>query len=126
MLSKEDNFLLTQISRGTLMGTLLREYWLPMLFSNELVADGRTLKVKLLGEELVAFRDTSGRVDLIGQNCPHRGSTMYFARNENNGIRCVYHGWMYDVTGQCIDMQNEPASSNFKEKISLLAYKTQE
>jgi phthalate 4,5-dioxygenase oxygenase subunit len=126
MLSKEDNLLLTQVSRGTSMGTLLREYWLPMLFSNELVADGRTLKVKLLGEELVAFRDTSGRVGLIEQNCPHRGSTMYFARNENNGIRCVYHGWMYDVTGQCIEMPNEPESSNFKEKISLLAYKTQE
>jgi phthalate 4,5-dioxygenase len=126
MLSKEDNELLTQVSRGTPMGNLLREYWMPILFTDELVADGRTMKVKLLGEDLVAFRDSSGRAGLVEANCPHRGAPMYFARNENDGLRCVYHGWMYDVTGRCVDMPNEPASSNFKEKVKLAAYKIRE
>ena len=126
MLSKEDNTLLTQVSRGTPMGNLLREYWMPILFSDELTAGGRTMKVKLLGEDLVAFRDSSGRPGLIEANCPHRGAPLYFGRNENDGIRCVYHGWMYDVTGACVDMPNEPAHSNFKDKVKLNAYKLRE
>lgn len=126
MLSKEDNQILTQVSRGTPMGNLLREYWMPILFSHELKAGGRTMKVKLLGEDLVAFRDSSGRPGLIAANCPHRGAPLYLGRNENDGIRCVYHGWMYDVTGACVDMPNEPASSNFKDKVNLVAYKIRE
>jgi hypothetical protein len=82
MLSKEDNTLLTQVSRGTPMGTLLREYWMSILFSDELTTDGRTMKVKLLGEDLVAFRDSSGRPGLIEANCPHRGAPLYFGRKK--------------------------------------------
>jgi phthalate 4,5-dioxygenase oxygenase subunit len=87
MLSKEDNTLLTQVSRGTAMGTLLREYWIPFLFSGELTVDDRTMKIKLLGEDLAAFRDSSGRPDLVEANCPHRGAPRYFGRNGNDDIR---------------------------------------
>src|SRR6267142_3298846 len=117
MLSTEDNELLCRSGRGTLMGDLLRQYWLPALPSRELPeADGEPKKVRLLGEDLVAFRDTQGRVGLVAENCPHRGASLFFGRNEDCGLRCVYHGWKFDVTGRCVDMPNEPAESLFKDK----------
>jgi len=123
MLSREDNELLCRVGRGTPMGELLRQYWLPFLPSSELPAlDGPPKKVRLLGEDLVAFRDTQGRVGLMGENCPHRGASLFFGRNEECGLRCVYHGWKFDVTGRCVDMPNEPVESLFKDKVRARAY----
>ena len=122
MLSREDNELLCRVGPGTPMGQLLRQYWMPVLKSTDLVADGQPQRVKLLNEDLVAFRDTSGRIGLLGEHCSHRATSLSLARNENNGLRCVYHGWMYDVNGRCVDMANEPESSRYAEKIRHPAY----
>src|SRR4051794_33699126 len=123
MLSKEDNELLTRVGPGTPTGELLRRYWQPALLAAELPEpDGAPLRVRLLGEDLVAFRDTSGQVGLLGAHCPHRGASLFFGRNEECGLRCVYHGWKFDVTGQCVDMPSEPPESNFKDKIHHIAY----
>jgi phenylpropionate dioxygenase-like ring-hydroxylating dioxygenase large terminal subunit len=127
MLSTEDNELLCRIGGGTAMGELMRQYWLPAIASNELPApDCPPLRVKLLGEELIAFRTTSGAVGLIQNACPHRGASLFFGRNEEEGLRCVYHGWKFDVTGACVDMPSEPAESNFKNKVRARAYPTHE
>ncbi|MEA2641610.1 MAG: hypothetical protein QOF51_3004 [Chloroflexota bacterium] len=127
MLSREENELLTKVGPGTPMGDLMRQYWAPALLSNELPErDGPPIRVKLLGEELIAFRDSTGKVGLFAQNCPHRGASLFFGRNEEEGLRCVYHGWKFDVSGQCVDMPNEPAESNFKSKIKTTAYPCQE
>ncbi|HET6315771.1 MAG TPA: Rieske 2Fe-2S domain-containing protein, partial [Chloroflexota bacterium] len=126
MLSASDNELVTRIGAGTPMGDLLRLYWIPCLFSWEVDADGSPERVRLLGEDLVAFRDTSGAVGLIRNNCPHRGASLFFGRNEENGIRCVYHGWKFDTAGQCVDMPNEPAESDFRGKVRAMAYPCRE
>src|ERR687885_175434 len=122
MLSAADNELLTRVGPGTPMGDLLRQYWIPFLFSWEVTGDGAPERVRLLGEDLVAYRDTSGQVGLLGDHCPHRGASLFFGRNEENGLRCVYHGWKFDVTGACVDMPNEPPESNFKDKVRVVAY----
>jgi len=108
MLSKADNELLTRVGPGTPMGDLMRQYWLPVLHSWELEPDGPPLRVRVLGEDLIAWRDTDGRPALIRENCPHRGASLFFARNEECGLRCVYHGWKFDVDGKCLDQPNEP------------------
>ena len=123
MLSSEDNELLCRVGRGTPMGELLRHYWMPCLPASELPApDCPPKKVRLLGESLIAFRDTRGEVGLLGANCPHRGASLFFGRNEECGLRCSYHGWKYDVTGRCVDMPNEPEDSTFKDKVRARAY----
>ncbi|HEU0166216.1 MAG TPA: Rieske 2Fe-2S domain-containing protein, partial [Chloroflexota bacterium] len=127
MLSKEDNELITRVGRGTPMGEALRRYWIPAILSEELPGpDSDPLRVRLLGEDLVAFRDSNGQVGLIQNNCPHRGASLFFGRNEEAGLRCVYHGWKFDTTGQCVDMPNEPAESNFKNKVKATAYPCRE
>src|SRR5207249_1824336 len=126
MLSKEDNELLCRVGPGTLMGDLMRQYWLPFLYSWEVEPDGPPLRVRLLGEDLVVFRDSAGKVGMLAANCPHRGASLFFGRNEEAGLRCVYHGWKFDVAGNCMDMPSEPAESNFKEKIHHTAYPTVE
>jgi phthalate 4,5-dioxygenase len=127
MLSKEDNELITHTGPGTPMGELMRRFWFPAMLSTELPEpDAAPLRVRLLSEDLVAFRDTNGEVGLLAANCPHRGASLFFGRNEECGIRCVYHGWKFDVTGQCVDMPSEPAESNFKSKIRATAYPTRE
>ena len=127
MLSSSDNELLTRVGPGTPMGQLFREYWLPVLLSSELPdRDGPPLRVRMLGEDLLAFRDTQGSVGLLGENCPHRGASLFFGRNEEAGLRCVYHGWKYDVTGRCVDMPNEPPESNFRDKVRHTAYPCRE
>jgi phthalate 4,5-dioxygenase len=126
MLSKQDNELLTRVGPGTVMGDLMRQYWMPFLYSWELEVDGAPLRVRLLGEDLVAFRDSQGQVGLIEANCPHRGAGLFFGRNEESGLRCVYHGWKFDVSGQCVDMPSEPAESNFKHKVRATAYACRE
>src|SRR3981081_3798290 len=113
MLSREDNELLCRVAPGTVMGDLLREYWLPFLLTSELPSvDSDPVRVRLLGEDLIAFRDSSSRVGLLAHNCPHRGASLFFGRNEENGLRCVYHGWKFAVDGSCVDMPNEPAESD--------------
>ena len=127
MLSPADNEIMCRVGPGTPMGNLLREYWMPALPSKELPEpDCAPKKVRLLGEDLVAYRTTSGKVGLMATSCPHRGASMFFGRNEEEGLRCVYHGWKFDVDGNCVDMPNEPAESNFKHKIKGTAYPTWE
>ena len=122
MLSAEDNALITRVGPGTPMGKLLRCYWMPFLLSADVQADGRPERVKLLGEDLLAFRNTAGDVGLVQERCPHRRASLYFGRNEACGIRCIYHGWKFDVDGTCVDLPSEPEGSNFREKIHLTAY----
>jgi phthalate 4,5-dioxygenase len=125
MLSASDNRLLTQTARGTTMGEYLRRFWTPFLLSNELPApDCPPVRVRLMSENLVAFRATDGTVGLVQAACPHRRASLFWGRNEENGIRCVYHGWKFDATGQCVDMPSEPDESNFKSKISITSYPT--
>ena len=123
MLSREDNELLTRVAPGTPMGNTLRRYWLPALLAWELPEpDCPPVRVKLLGEELVAFRDSAGRLALLDEFCPHRRASLFFARNEACGLRCVYHGWKFDAAGHCVDMMNEPEELHFKDKIRIAAY----
>ena len=127
MLTAEDNELLCRIGPGTPMGNLLRQYWIPALLPNELPApDCPPMRLRMLGENLIAFRTTSGAVGIIQNSCPHRGASLFFGRNEDEGLRCVYHGWKFDVAGACVDMPSEPAESNFKSKVHAKAYPTQE
>jgi phenylpropionate dioxygenase-like ring-hydroxylating dioxygenase large terminal subunit len=127
MLSTQDNELLCRVGPGTPMGDLFRQYWLPAVRSDELPGpDSPPLRVMLLGEKLIAFRMTSGKVGLMQDACPHRGASMFFGRNEEEGLRCVYHGWKFDQTGACVDMPSEPAECNFKNKVRATAYPTHE
>jgi phthalate 4,5-dioxygenase len=127
MLTKEDNEILTRVGPGTPMGNLLRRYWMPAVLSTEVPSpDSPPVRVRLMSEDLVAFRDTNGSVGLFAVNCPHRGASLFFGRNEETGLRCVYHGWKFDVTGACVDMPSEPAESNFKGKVRAKAYPTHE
>src|SRR5690348_12761607 len=117
---------LTRIGPGTIMGDLMRQYWLPAVKSSELVAGGDPLRLMLLGERLIAFRDSAGRVGVMDHRCPHRCASLFLGRNEEGGIRCVYHGWKYDVTGQCIDQANLPPGKAFADKVRAKAYRTVE
>ncbi len=127
MLSKTNNERVTRTGPGTPMGTAMRRYWIPAMLSAELShPDSDPVRIRLLGEQLVAFRDTEGRVGLLAHNCPHRGASLFFGRNEESGLRCVYHGWKFDVDGNCVDLPNEPAESDFKHKVRAVAYPTVE
>ena len=122
MLTAEENALLTRVGPGTLMGDLMRQYWIPVVQSAELAAGGRPKRVRILGEDLVAYRDPAGRAALVSELCAHRRASLYFARNEASGLRCVYHGWQYAPDGRCIDQPNERPESNFQDKVTLPAY----
>src|SRR5205807_6523222 len=127
MLIQEENELITRVGPGTPMGNLFREYWLPAMLSKELPPpDCDPVRVMLLGEKLIAFRDSNGKVGLLANNCPHRGASLFFGRNEEAGLRCVYHGWKFAADGTCVDMPNEPAESDFRNKVKAVAYPTQE
>jgi len=127
MLSVELNETISHVGPGTVMGNFMREYWLPALLSSELPnPDCDPVRVRMLGENLIGFRDTSGKVGLIENLCTHRGASLFFGRNEEGGIRCVYHGWKFDTSGNCIDMPNEPPESNFKSRIKARAYPCEE
>jgi len=105
------------------MGELFRRSWIPALLAEELPAnDSPPVRVKLLSERLVAFRDSQGRYGLIDEFCPHRGASLWFGRNEDCGLRCPYHGWKFDVTGQCVEVPSEPAESGFAQKVKLKSY----
>src|SRR5262245_39426012 len=123
MLTRDDNEPLCPVGPGTATGNFMRQYWIPALMSSELPEpDGPPVRVRLLGENLIAFRATSGRVGLIQNHCPHRAASLFFGRNEEDGIRCVYHGWKFDITGQCMDMLSEPEESDFASKVKARAY----
>ena len=123
MLKAEINELLTQTGPSTPMGELFREYWIPALLAEELPDDDcPPVRVKLLSERLIAFRDSQGRYGLIDEFCAHRGVSLWFGRNEESGLRCAYHGWKYDVTGSCVEIPSEPANSTFHCKVKLTAY----
>ncbi|MGQ0650930.1 MAG: Rieske 2Fe-2S domain-containing protein [Betaproteobacteria bacterium] len=123
MLSAEDNELLTRIGPGSAMGALMRQYWQPLLISAELPErDGAPLRARALGEDLVAFRDSRGRVGVLGANCPHRGAPLFFGRNEDGGLRCIYHGWQFDFEGRCLDMPNAPAERDTRERLRAKSY----
>ena len=127
MLTREENQLLTRTGPGTPMGALMRRYWIPAVFSHQLPEpDCTPVRVRLLGEQLVAFRDTDGRIGLLDEHCPHRTVSLFFGRNEECGLRCVYHGWKFDVDGNCVDMPSEPPGSNFTHKVKTTAYPTLE
>src|SRR5687768_15938494 len=127
MLTTEQNQTLTRIGPGTAMGEVMRRYWVPALLSWELAEpDCPPVEVRLLGEELVAFRASDGTAALIDAACPHRRVNLFWGRNEENGLRCVYHGWKFDCEGKCVDMPSEPAESNFKDKVRIPAYPTYE
>ena len=123
MLRKDQNDLVTRTGPATPMGQLFRSYWTPALLAEELSEnDGPPVRVKLLSERLVAFRDSEGRYGLIDEFCPHRGVSLWFARNEECGLRCPYHGWKFDVTGQCVEVPSEPTESGFARRIKLKSY----
>jgi len=123
----EENELLCRTGSGTPMGEMMRRYWIPALLSEELPEPDSTPKrVRLLGEDLVAFRDTEGRVGLVDEVCAHRCASLAYARNEDGGLRCIYHGWKYDVTGKVLDTPAEPRESNIKHHVKLLAYPVRE
>src|SRR6202022_1902483 len=135
MLKREENELITRVGPGTPMGNTMRRYWMPVLLTSELPhPDSDPIRVRLLGEDLVAFRDTNGQVGLVAANCPHRGASLFFGRNEEAGLRCVYHGWKFLTSGQCVDMPNEPctfgtgipAESDFRTRVQARAYPTRE
>jgi 5,5'-dehydrodivanillate O-demethylase len=128
MLSQEENNQLTQVGRGTPMGELWRRYWLPIAASSELIAKP-TKAVRLLGEDLVLYRDKQGRPGLIGPQCAHRRMSMLLGIPDNDGLRCPYHGWLYGKDGKCLEQPYETAedpTSSFKDRIRMLAYPVQE
>ncbi|HEY7467490.1 MAG TPA: Rieske 2Fe-2S domain-containing protein [Dehalococcoidia bacterium] len=123
MLSQEDNALITNTDRGTPMGDVFRRFWLPVMLAEELpTPDCQPVRVKILNEDLIGFRGTDGRVGLVDAYCPHRGAPLFFGRNEEDGLRCVYHGWKFDVDGNCIDLPSAPEGETYREKIEIISY----
>ncbi len=126
MLTTEQNDLLTHTGPGTPGGELFRRYWQPAALSEELPVGGAPIPIRLLGEEIVLFRDDDGRVGMIGLHCPHRGADMSYGRLEDGGLRCIYHGWLFDRDGNCLEQPGEPAGSTFHQRIHTTAYPVQE
>ena len=122
MTNAADSQLLTRVGPGTPMGAFMREYWIPAILSSELVADAPPTRVMLLGEKLIAFRDTQGQVGLMDHRCPHRCASLFFGRNEEGGVRCAYHGWKFATTGECLDMPNVPEHQKFEQHVRAKAY----
>lgn len=123
MLTQEENERLVRTAPGTPTGDLVRRYWLPFLQVEDLPEpDCDPVRVRLLGEDLVAFRDTAGRFGLVVKGCPHRLADLWFGRNEEGGLRCTYHGWKFDVTGKCLEAPTGPKESDFASKIRITAY----
>jgi len=122
MSKASDGIELTRVGPGTVMGDLMRCYWIPALMSSELERDGAPVRLMLLGEKLIAFRDSDGRVGVMDHRCPHRCASLFLGRNEARGLRCIYHGWKFDVAGNCVDMPSIPPPG-FMQKVKAKAYK---
>ncbi|HUC47639.1 MAG TPA: Rieske 2Fe-2S domain-containing protein, partial [Hyphomicrobiaceae bacterium] len=116
MSKASDGIELTRVGPGTVMGDLMRCYWIPALMSSELERDGAPVRLMLLGEKLIAFRDSDGRVGVMDHRCPHRCASLFLGRNEARGLRCIYHGWKFDVAGNCVDMPSIPPPG-FMQKV---------
>ena len=126
MLSAEDNKLITQTGPGTPGGDLLRRYWQPVALTEEVPEGSAPIAIKVMGEELTLFRDEKGRLGLLGLHCSHRAADLSYGRIEDGGLRCLYHGWLYDVTGRCIEQPGEPAGSTLPDMVNQTAYPVQE
>jgi phthalate 4,5-dioxygenase len=126
VITHEENEMLSRVGRGTVMGDFMRQFWVPACLSSELKADGDPMRLMLLGEKLVAFRDTNGRVGIFDHRCPHRCASLFFSRNEDGGIRCAYHGWKFDVDGKCLDQPNVPDKNRYPAGTRAMAYKVTE
>ena len=127
MLSAAENTLLTTVTGDAPMGRLMRSYWLPAALSEEVAEnDGTPIPLRLFGEDLVLFRDTAGRLGLMDAHCPHRLASLALGRNEEGGLRCVYHGWKFDVTGACLEMPTEPAGYGYRDRMSVRSYAVRE
>jgi phthalate 4,5-dioxygenase oxygenase subunit len=127
MLSVQDNEMLVRVGEGTPTGELIRRFWIPALLASEVgEADGAPVRLKLMGEDLVVFRDTKGRIGILEEQCPHRRASLALAVNEDCGLRCLYHGWKFDVEGNCLDTPTEPDASALKTRIRAKAYPTRE
>jgi phenylpropionate dioxygenase-like ring-hydroxylating dioxygenase large terminal subunit len=127
MLSETDNRLLTQTGPDTPMGQYFRQFMQPVALSRELPEpDCAPIRVNILGESLIAFRDSTGRIGLVEPRCPHRGADLFFGRNENCGLRCVYHGWKFDVSGNAVELPNVPTGSSYHDTVRIRAYPTVE
>ena len=126
MLTQEENDLLTCTSPGSPGGALLRKYWQPVALSEELSENGAPLPVRILSEDLVLFRDDQGRPGLLGLHCSHRRADLSYGRVENGGLRCLYHGWLYDIHGNCLEQPCEPPNKEFRHKVHHPTYPCQE
>ena len=127
MLSPEENQTLCRVERDAPMGRFMRRHWVPALLSEQLAeADGAPVRLRLFGEDLVAFRETDGRIGVLGEFCPHRKASLFFGRNEEGGLRCLYHGWKFNIDGEVLEMPSEPASSGFCDKVRHKAYSVEE
>ena len=125
MVTREENDRMTRVGKGTPGGELLRRYWYPVAVAKELTEENPTKLVRMLGEDLVLFKDKSGRVGLIADRCAHRGASLAYGRVEERGIACAYHGWLYDVAGNCLECPAEPAESKFHLTVKHTAYPIQ-
>jgi 5,5'-dehydrodivanillate O-demethylase len=123
-LTVAENERLTKVGPGTPVGEVMRRYWWPVWFSDSV--DTKPVPVRLLGEDLILFRDGNGKTGLIGRYCPHRGASLELGRVEEDGIRCCYHGWKFNGQGSCLDMPAEPAGSPLISEVKQKAYPTQE
>ena len=126
MITEEENKLLCEVEGQAPMGQMMRHHWVPALMSEELIIDGKPVRVRLFGEDLLAFRDTNGKVGLIDEFCPHRGPSLFFGRNETCGLRCLYHGWKFDINGNIMEMPSEPPESQMKNRLKIKSYPTNE
>jgi len=125
MTSAKDNDVLTRVGRGTPMGDLMRQYWIPACLSSELEAGAAPMRLMLLGEKLIAFRDSAGRVGIMDHRCPHRCASLFFGRNEEGGLRCIYHGWKFAVDGTVLETPNV-ADPKFKSRLKGRTYPVRE
>jgi phthalate 4,5-dioxygenase oxygenase subunit len=125
-MNRKDSEDLVRVGPGTIMGEMMRQYWIPAAMSSELHADGDPMRLMLLGEKLIAFRDSAGRVGVMDHKCPHRCASLFLGRNEENGIRCIYHGWKFDADGNCVDTPNLAGNPDFKNRIKARAYQVVE
>jgi len=127
MLSEVENQLLIRVVGDAPMGAMMRRYWVPVCLDSEVAEpDGTPLRSQVFGERLVVFRDTAGRVGVIAERCPHRLASLALGRNEEGGLRCIYHGWKFDVAGSCVEMPTEPADSTYKDRLRTASYPVHE
>jgi len=126
MLTQAQNDLLTQTGPGTPCGRLLRSYWQPIATAEEMPIAADPMPIRIMSEDLVLFRDDKDRLGLIGQFCPHRGTDLSYGRVEDGGLRCLYHGWLFDIQGKCLDQPAQPQDKKFCHTVRHLAYPVQE